>query len=306
MRIRALSAIILFTVVFAAAAEPFRIGVLRGPTAIAFAPLIEAPPVMADGREVQFLVMPSPDLLVARAISGEVDAAALPGNVAAQLHNRGVELQVAATFIWGVLYLLGPPGAGIHDLEGREIYAPGRGATPDLVLRYILEANNLSDVTVRYGLGQVELAQLLIAGRVELAVLPEPFVTRVLRATRDRVVVADLQELWLQATGLELPQTVLVTFAASGSTRYAGELCAMLSRSVDTLMADPERAIAGVEALGLGLDAETALAALPRLNLRVESGPASRPALERYLEALRTFDEAAIGGPVPGGAFYGL
>ena len=77
MRVRLSITILLFASVAVPAAEPYTIGVLRGPSAIAFAPLIEDPPVMADGRQVQFLVAPSPDVLVARVISGTVEAAAL-------------------------------------------------------------------------------------------------------------------------------------------------------------------------------------------------------------------------------------
>ena len=191
-----------------AAAEPFQVGVLRGPTAMAFASLIKDPTTAVNGRPLEFEIFPSPDVLVARIIAGDVQAAAIPSNLAVQLYNRGVPLQVVGTFIWGVLYIVGP-ASPLSD--AREIYAPGRGATPDLVLRYLLQSHGMeSDVFVRYGFGQIELAQLLIAGRLDYAVLPEPFVTRVLLATKDRVIVADLQQEWCEATGQAMPQTVLV------------------------------------------------------------------------------------------------
>ena len=96
---------------------------------------------------------------------------------------------------------------------------PGRGATPDLVFRYLLSLDGIEDeVTLRYGFSQVEIAQLLISGRVDYAVLPEPFVTRVVEATADRVALADLQEAWLEETAQAMPQTVLVV-RDSESTR---------------------------------------------------------------------------------------
>lgn len=47
----------------------------------------------------------------------------------------------------------------------------------------------------------------------------------------------------------------------------------------------------------------TALAALPRLNVRVESGSQSRSALEARFSVLEGFDPAAIGGSLPDHAF---
>ena len=295
------------------AVEPFRVGVLRGPTAIAFAPMIADPPTMS-GRPLEIEVFPSPDVLVARIISNDLDAAAIPSNLAVQLYNRDIQLEVVATFIWGVLYVVGPAGltAGarpadqsLAELSGREVYVPGRGATPDLVFRYLLDREGTADVSVRYGFSQVEISQLLIAGRAEFAVLPEPFVTRVLSATQDRVVVADLQAEWREATGQDMPQTVLVA-VGTAEPRERVALFEALGRSVGEVTGEPSVALSNVETLGLGLDTATAVSALPRLNLRVVSGRESRSALERYFDVLRGFDPASIGGSLPGADFYGL
>jgi NitT/TauT family transport system substrate-binding protein len=300
---------------FLGAAEPLQVGVLRGPTAMAFAPLISDDTSTVNSRPLEFEIFPSPDVLVARIIAGDIDAAAIPSNLAAQLYNRGIDLQVVGTFIWGVLYIVGPPDAltgsagdpsPLARLSGREVYAPGRAATPDLVLRYLVSRAGLeAAVSVRYGFSQVELAQLLIAGRLDFAVLPEPFVTRVLQATADRVVVVDLQEVWREETGREMPQTVLVTVGPIGAETQTA-LREALRGSVAELTSNPEVALAGVESLGLGLDTQTAVAALPRLNLRVESGTESRESLEGYFSVLEQFDQAAIGGSLPDAKFYGL
>lgn len=296
-----------------AADGDYTVGVLRGPTAIAFAPLLSGESSQVAGRDLVLQVFPSPDVLVARIISGDVDAATIPSNLAAQLYNRGVDIEVACTFIWGVLYVVGPQGSdGLSALSNGEVYAPGRGATPDLVLRYLLDRQGLSDsVTVRYGFSQVEIAQLLISGQIDYAVLPEPFVTRVLRAASARAVVADLQRLWLQETGLEIPQTVLVTVGASGRAEPGGastasaDLVSVLTESVYRVKSAPQRALSQIDTLGLGLDEPTATDALPRLNLRVEPASESRSALEAYFSVLEQFNDQAIGGRLPEAAFYG-
>ena len=52
-----------------------------------------------------------------------------------------------------------------------------------MVFRYLLEENgidSIKDVTLDYTVEQIELAQLMISDKAEIAVLPEPFVTMVL------------------------------------------------------------------------------------------------------------------------------
>jgi len=286
---------------WAAAQEPYRVGVLRGPTAVAFAAMIDSPPSL-DGRPVEIVTFPTPPNLIAAYLGGEVDAATLPSNAAAQLAGRGAPVEIASTFIWGVLYVVGPAGARLDDLSG-PVHSIGRGASPDIVFRYILEEEGLDEaITVEYGYAQVELSQLLIASRVNAGVLPEPFVTRVLAENPDLGIVADLQALFHEHADSELPQTVLVTRPGD---RYDEALADALEASVEWVLGNPEESARLVASLGLGLDEQTALSSLPRLNLRVERPEQSEAALRRYLGILYAFEPAAVGGQMPPDGFYG-
>ncbi len=280
----------------------YRVGVLRGPTAVAFAPLFDSSIELADGRPVEIAAYPDPPSLIAAYIGGEVDSATLPSNAAAQLSGRGVEVEVAATFVWGVLYLVGPAGTGLGELRG-PVHSIGRGASPDILLRYILDSEGATErIRVEYGYAQVELAQLLIAGRVDAGVLPEPFVTRVLRENHDLGIVADLQERFQAHADSGVPQTVLVVRPGDP---VASEITDLLRDSVADVLADPDRTAELVAGLGLGLDEATARSSLPRLNLRVETAHESRPALERYFGILYEFEPASVGGQLPPVGFYG-
>jgi ABC-type nitrate/sulfonate/bicarbonate transport system substrate-binding protein len=135
--------LVFFSVHPALAGTAYRLGVLRGPTAVAFAPMLESPVRLADGRTVEIRLYPDPPALTAAYLAGDVDAATLPSNVAAQLSARGQTIEVGATFIWGVLYLIGPRDVSLGDLSG-PVHSLGRGATPDIVLRYVLAQEGLS------------------------------------------------------------------------------------------------------------------------------------------------------------------
>jgi hypothetical protein len=71
------------------------------------------------------------------------------------------------------------------------------------------------------------------------------------------------------------------------------------------VLGNPRASASLVAGLGLGLDEETALASLPRLNLRVEGVNESEAALRRYLQILFAFEPAAVGGQLPPDSFYG-
>ncbi len=287
--------------------DAYCVGVLRGPTAVAFAPLIEdasmgRPATLSDGRAVEIAAFPTPNELIGAYVAGRVDAATLPSNAAAILAGRGLPIEVSATFLWGVLYLVGPAGERLSEVAG-EVETIGRGATPDFIFRYILREEGLSErVVPSYGFAQVELSQLLIAGRERYGVLPEPFVTQVLRQNPALGIVADLQQLFRRHAGVPLPQTVLV---ARPQPSVSEELVAILAGSVSEVLDSPVDAGATVETLGIGLDAATVVEALPRLNLRVESAADSEAALRRYFEILFSFAPEAVGGALPEDSFYG-
>ncbi|MFW6329956.1 MAG: hypothetical protein ACOC28_07630, partial [Alkalispirochaetaceae bacterium] len=59
---------------------------LRGPTAVGLAEAMQESTI-AEGVEVEWELVGSPDLAVSRILSGEADLVALPTNLAAQLYN---------------------------------------------------------------------------------------------------------------------------------------------------------------------------------------------------------------------------
>ncbi len=93
----------------------------------------------------------------------------------------------------------------IADLSGLTIQATGQGAIPEYVLNELLANGGLSKpATVEYRSQHSELASLTAAGKADLVMLPEPFVTTVLSKTVDMRVALDLTEEWskmMTATG---------------------------------------------------------------------------------------------------------
>ncbi|WP_455382109.1 ABC transporter substrate-binding protein, partial [Salinispira pacifica] len=156
-----------------------RVATLRGPTGMGMIRLLDGPAQIEEGVSASYEVVGTPELMVSRILSGEVDVASLPLNLAAKLYNSGVDYRLAAVNVLGVLYLVsdGEEVSSLDDLAGKTVYLTGKGANPDILFRYILTENGLKpdkDVMLNFNYDQVELSSMMIAGRVKLALLPEP------------------------------------------------------------------------------------------------------------------------------------
>ncbi len=176
-----------------------RVGSLKGPTSIGMIKVLEETPDFGENFVVEYEIMPSPDILIAKLLSGELDIATVPTNAAAKVYNKGIDYKLAASSIWGVMYGVGTDTSitSVKDLAGKEVHSIGKGVTPDVITRFLLEAEGIDPeegVAIQYGQPPTELAQMMVAGKVDLAVLPEPFVTMVTMQNKDMKVLFDLQE----------------------------------------------------------------------------------------------------------------
>jgi NitT/TauT family transport system substrate-binding protein len=284
---------------------------IRGPSGIGMIRLFEEPPQIR-GFNVKVEALAQADLMAARLIAGEARVGILPPNVAAKIGASGKNLKIAAVIGAGMLSLLSADREvrGIGDLRGKTVEVAGQGATPDYLFRRILLSRGLSpgaDVRLGYSLAPPEIAQSLIAGRVSLALLPEPFATMALSGRRDLSLVGNIQEEWIRAGGEgDYPMTVFVVdgdFAASHPGAVETILAA-LKGSIEWTAAHPEEAGALVEKHELGLRAPVAAAAIPRSNYVFIPAREARASLESLYRVFLEFAPDSIGGKLPADTLY--
>jgi NitT/TauT family transport system substrate-binding protein len=284
---------------------------LKGPSGIGMIRLFEDPPQIR-GFNVKVEALAQADLMAARFISGEARVGILPPNVAAKIASSGKNIKIAAVIGAGMLSLLSAdPGVRtIEDLRGKTVEVAGQGATPDYVFRRILLSRGITpgtDITLSYSLAYPEIAQSLIAGRVSLALLPEPFATMARSGKQDLVLVGNIQEEWVRAGGEgNYPMTVFVAdgdFAAYNPGALEAIL-ASLKNSIEWTVANPGEAGALVEKHELGLGAPVAAAAIPRCNYVFIPARQARPALESLYRIFLEFAPDSIGGKLPGDSLY--
>jgi len=297
---------------FGADSRPIVVGALKGPSGIGLVWLFEAPPSVPGGGTATPVAVASADLMVAKLVSGEYDAAVLPINIAAKLYNSGIGIRLAAIIGEGMISFLTSDAsiASLSDLKGATVNVAGQGATPDYLFRRLLAGAGLDpakDLRLEYALPYPEAAAALAAGKIRSAVLPEPFSTMARAANPALRSPLDLGALWTQATGQSgYPMTALVVSARLASERpeAAAAIIKACEASIRKVVGNPEEAGTLVERHDLGLKAAIAAKSIPRAAYVFKSAREARPSIEALLSVFLGFAPASVGGKLPDDGFY--
>lgn len=290
-----------------------RIAALKGPTGLSLVKLMSDNEEGLAAEHYEFSLATSPDQIVAKISSGDVDIAAAPANLAAVLYNKtNGKVQMAAVTTLGVLHVLtnGEVVESIKDLKGKTIYSSGQGATPEYVLNYILKQNGLEagkDVKVVYKAEHAELATEMISGKVKIAVLPEPFVTQVMMKNKDVKAPLDLTEEWEKAAGKD---SVLTMGCLIVKKDFAQNHKEALNTFLKEFKASAEYTnSSAADAAKLSEKYEVmpqavAAKAIPNCNIVSMDSDEMKAKIPDFLKVLYTANPKSVGGKLPGDDFY--
>ncbi len=268
-----------------------------------------------SSNEYTFEVSSAPDEVMAKLINGSVDIAALPTNVAAAVYNKSEqEISIAAINTLGVLHILerGDTIQSVSDLEGKTIYATGQGSTPEYVLNYILQKNNIQNVTVEYMAEHAELATALLSGDVNIALLPEPNVTAVLLKDNTIHQALDLTEEWntTQLTNSLMPSQLAMgcivarkDFIQNNTDAFENFL-KEYEESVNYVNNNISEAAELVQKYGIMDSATAAEKAIPNCNIVFIANDEMKNALQGFYQILFEANPKSIGGALPNEDFY--
>lgn len=283
-----------------------RIAALKGPTGMGMVKLADK----QNYPNYTVSIEASPDALNPRIISGEVDVAAVPVNLASVLYNKlDGDISVLAVSTLGVLYVVeaGSEVNSVADLAGKTVYATGQGATPEYILNYLLDKNGVAgSVEVNYVGEHAALATMLADGSAEIGMLPEPNVTSTLAGNDDLRIALNLTEEWNKVCSTELVQGVVIARksfvnehpeAIEQFLREYEKSSAFANENID----EAAKLIVDVGILG---NVEIAKKAIPNCNISFSKGEAMHKAVEGMLAVLFEANPKSIGGKLPDKDFY--
>lgn len=290
--------------------QTVNIAALNGPTGMAMVDLMD----MEDKYAITTYQAPTD--ITAKIINGEVDVAAVPSNLAAVLYNKTEgDIVAVSPIALGMLQILGNNAdvQEVSDLAGKTIIASGQGGTPEYVLQKVLQDNGLTiyeDVNVQWVANHSEVNTQLLSQEGTIAMIPEPFVSTALAQGQEGVTkLFDLNELWEEATGQQLPMGVLVATRSFAEER-SDDLKVLLSdlqASVDYVNDSPAEAAKAIVEHGFIGDEAIAEAAIPNCHIVLYTGDNAAKGIEMlktFNQTLYDMDPASVGGALPDENLY--
>jgi NitT/TauT family transport system substrate-binding protein len=273
------------------------------------------PPSLAES--IRFQLWTTADEMRARITSGQAHFSGLPVNVAANLYNRGLHVQLLNVYIWGILYLVtSKPGVSSwQDLKGETLLIPFRGDLPDILTQYLLRHEGLElgrDITAQYLSAAPEAAQLLAAGRASHAVLSEPSATlAILKAQQTGVSLfraIDYSREWAEATGraprIPMAGVVAAPAVASGHPKLLAWFQQAHREAAAWVTAHPDEACeSGAEAIAT-MPVDVMRESVAHIQSGFVTASEAREEIEFFLSQVQSLSSELVGGQLPPDAFY--
>lgn len=283
-----------------------------GLPAISVAKIIKEKPEVKKGYNINYTIEQSSENIVTSIMKSEPDIAIVPSNVAATAFNKTGEYKIAGTVGWGSFYIGSTKeNQTIEDLKGKEVYNIGKGLTPDIIARTILKDKGLDpdkDINFSYVDGVTELAPIILAGKTDYAVIPEPALSTV-QAKNDKFnIVLDLNEEWKKINNSEYgyPQATIIVKKelAENNKEFLEELLSKIKESAEWAYSDKETLGTYCEEIGVSAKKPIIIKAMDRANIKYADIRDSYKEYKTYFKELNTFDPKTIGGKIPDDSIF--
>lgn len=290
--------------------DPANVLAINGPTAMGMVDLF-------DNEAYNFTFTSDATEVVSLMSTGEVDIAACPLNIAANLYVKMEgEVQMLAINTLGVLYVVVNTDVvgdleinSIEDLVGQTIYTAGEGTTVEYIIDYLLSENDLvdgEDLTIEFLSEHSEVSTKVAAGEAGIVILPEPFVSVALAANENLEVALSLTDEWDAVSDTQLAQGCVIA-----STTYIEEnpeaveaFLADYAVSVDFMNDETQTAAPILVEYGV-LASETIVNnATENCNIVLITGEEMMEIAQANLEVYYNADASSVGGSLPDDGLY--
>ena len=301
-----------------------KIAYMNGPTGMGIAKLIHDNGGVDGNDKYEFVKYNDAALATADLLAGNVDMACIPTNTAAALYNKTGNISALAINCLNSLFLMTKTGVEVNslsDLEGKTIYTIENG-TPAVILGHLLRESGVN-ATVKTSIGEgvdekkitapTDLAPLLIAGKVDIALVPEPVATaaplKIAQQNKDYTykVAINLTDAWSQISASPV---------AMGCIVVNNEFLAKHKRAVDSFLLEYQ---ASIDFISLPENIDTSAQYIVDAGV-LDAVPAAKKSLANLGSAIAFIDGAEmktvltnfynaispnlIGGKLPDDKFY--
>lgn len=295
---------------------------LAGPGAVVSFPLMRmAQTGVTVGQQrhtASFQLWQSADQLRVMLARDELDYSAVPANLPALMSNRGEPVRLLNISVWGLLWLVSrePDVHGFTDMRGRTLLTPFRRDMGAIMLQELYAAQGMQpghDLQLHQSRDALDTVSLMLAGKADHAVLPEPTASLLLYRSRQQggaplYRVQSLQAAWAQQFPQqpELPQAGVMAAASTAGNAAMNQAIVSAYAQAAHWCKNAPPACAALAQQYLPHMPLPALEESIRVT-RLDGLPAAqvRPQLEALYQLILDGQPEAIGGRLPAAAVYG-
>lgn len=231
-------------------------------------------------------------------VAGEYDVVVAPLNLGAQLFVKNQSKYVLNSVIaLGNTYIVSNKNTkldSLQDLEGKTILAYSQGGTPDIVLQYVLKANNVN-VTIEYQPSLAEVVPFFIQGQYDYILAAEPIITNLKVKKNKELNVLNLQDY----TDNTIMQAAVFVNPNSTKQESIEAVIKKIEENIKAMNEDPKAyadSIIAKDVYFSDLGADIISTSLPNANLSFLSAKDNKAKIESYL--------TMIGYELPNEGFY--
>lgn len=294
---------ILFSIIFSLTSLVFaqKIGILNGPSSIPCVYLME-------NSNYEFEKFASAQNELPSLVKGEIDIGFLPPNVAAKVFNSNKKSLVCLGIAGnGNLFLMTKDSSAksIFGLNGKTIFCAGFGATPEYIMKYLLKKNSVN-AELDFSIPNAEIAPSLIAGKIEYALIPEPFAT-VSQTKGENVIRAlNISEIFKESERTDFPMTLLVV-NANYVKKHKKEIKKFISdyeKASKWTLKNKEEIGKLVEKYEFGLKSQIVSKSIENASYVWIPAKKGKSSIEKLLSIFLENSSESIGGKLPDNDFY--
>ncbi len=248
--------------------------------------------------------------MIATVQEGKRDFYALPLTAVSVLYNKGMPIQLMNVNTWGPVYFLSTDTSvkSWKDLKGKIIYVQCKNSPADVMTQILLKDAGLKkgDYTIKY-MPKMEMANWLILGKGDYAVMIEPLASKVLKKNKNMKVVMSFEDEWkrIRNTKNRLPHA---GFAVS--KKFAKEHKALVlkfnkefEKALNWVVSHPTEAGALAEAK-LGMKQKMIEASIPKMGLEYQNISTVEDQIKDFYKFFFQFNKKTVGGKVPDNNLY--
>lgn len=269
-------------------------------------------------RPAQFALWQNADQLRVLLARGELDYSAAPTHVPALLASHGQRVRLLNVAVWGMLWLVSrdPQLHDFGDLRGRTLVTPYRRDMGAITLTAVLDSHGLvvdRDVRLIHSRDAQDVVALMLAGRGEHALLPEPLASLLLWRNRHSggaplYRVQSLEEAWSQQfpDQPELPQAGVMAAATRAEDRsLAAAIVTAYAQAAQWCKAQARACAQLAQRYLPDIPVPVLESAISVTRLDGIAARQARPQLEALYRRILEQEPEAIGAALPADEFYG-